>query len=332
VVDQMTEAHSVTASDLEFPDCALCGSANHRLVYAGAHDLSQGISGQFAVVRCSNCGLVYLSPRPTPEHLVDYYPAHYGPFLASADPLKFSGRRITALLGRVAVWAYRARFGHEKTTLPPFGRRRMLDVGCGAGSYLQDMQRLGWEVYGVDLSPIAVHAAGKRIGASRVWVGTLETLDPALTDLDLITMNHCLEHLANPRGALGEAYRRLAASGKLKIIVPDVSGFEAKLFGRYWFGLDVPRHLVDFSERTLSACLQQSGFRIESCRPQFWPASVRGSVQHALKWALQVRWHERGELLRGELAKLLLFLGMLSYLAGNRGAIEVVAEKMTWHS
>ncbi len=134
---------------------------------------------------------------------------------------------------------------------------------------MQQMQRLGWDVFGVDLSPTAVDEALRRVGVSRVWEGTIEQLDSSLGDFDLIMLNHCLEHVPNPQGTLAEASRHLRNGGKIKIVVPDAGGIEPRLFGRSWVGWDVPRHLCNFSEQTLRAFLADSGFHIITCRPQY---------------------------------------------------------------
>jgi len=273
--------------------------------------------GCFAVVRCLSCGLTYLCPRPAEDHLGDYYPPIYPAYNNHQAPL------IYKLYHLLAPIPYRLFHGSEKGTLKPFGQRRMLDVGCGAGGYLYDMQRLGWNVYGVDVSDIAVDVARARIGSPQVYVGTIESLEQSLDKFDLITMNHSLEHMAYPNSTLHAVYQRLTGNGMLKVTVPDVSGFEARVFGRYWVGLDVPRHLVDFSKRTLIAVLQENGFHIESWRPQFFPYIVYGSFDVLLKHKLHIRWR----LLRYALDAPIVGLALLSYSLGNRGAIEVIARK-----
>lgn len=321
------------ASKVEYPVCALCGSNRRDVVYADACDVLYGAPGRFVVVRCTQCSLVYLCPRPTQEGVADYYPAQYSPFAGSSSPLRSGGplsqrSKIYAYLLYLLLLPYRLRFGDETRTLPPFGRRRMLDVGCGAGEYLRDMQNLGWDVYGVDVSDDAVRVARERVGTSRVWAGTIEQLNPSLQDLDLVTMIHSLEHVPDPRATLQEVYHRLTINGKVKIVVPDVSGFEAKLFGRHWIGLDVPRHFTDFSLQTLQDLLQQSGFYIESHRPQFWPSSISNSLDLKVRLLFHRRKHERGQ----QLIKLATVIATiipaaLSYALGNRGAVEVTARK-----
>ncbi len=320
-------------SGVEFPVCALCGSNNRNPIYTDARDLLYETPGRFSVVRCSQCSLVYLCPRPTQETLSCYYPTQYSPFAGSTSPLRSGGplserSKAYAFLLYILLLPYRLRFGDETRTLPPFGGRRMLDVGCGAGEYLEDMHDLGWDVYGVDVSEDAVRVAGGRVGASRVWAGTLDQFNSSLRDLDLITMIHSLEHVPNPQETLQEVHRRLATNGKVKIVVPDISGFEAKLFGRHWIGLDVPRHFTDFSQQTLRNLLQRNGFVVETSRPQFWPSSISNSLDLKIKRLFRLHGYGRAQ----KVIKLASILATIlpaaySYALGNRGAIEITARK-----
>src|SRR5579871_2590641 len=86
---------TVPPSHLEYPVCGLCGSARRRIVHANVRDLMYGLPGEFNVVRCSICGLVYLYPRPTKDYLASYYPSNYGPFSCSADAPHEGGRKQT---------------------------------------------------------------------------------------------------------------------------------------------------------------------------------------------------------------------------------------------
>ncbi len=308
--------------------CALCGSERRRVVHAEVRDVQHGLPGRFTIVRCAACSLVYLCPRPTPDAIGRYYPAEYGPFqgdeaLPTVDAT--GGSRIITFLRQATRLPYRLRYGPEDITMRPFGNGRMLDVGCGAGVYLAAMHKLGWDARGVDMSAAAVRAACARVGRGRAWVGTLDALDPALQDLDLITMNHCLEHVPDPRATLLAAHDHLRPDGLIKIIVPDISGLEARLLGRSWLGLDPPRHLYNFSRRTLSHLLVQSDFALVSCRPTFSPASAFGSVV----MTVDRRWPKHPQHLGTALRSSLFLLTAAAYACGNRGAIEVVARRGT---
>jgi hypothetical protein len=73
-------------------------------------------------------------------------------------------------------------------------------------------------------------------------------------------MFHVLEHLPDPREALAYAGGLLKPGGSLILQVPNAASFQARLFGPRWYGLDVPRHLINFTPQSLVLLLEQAGF------------------------------------------------------------------------
>ena len=75
---------------LEQVDCILCGKNDTDLVFKvkDRHFFTVEI---FNIVRCKNCGLVYLKSRPDREELKKYYPIEYfsGPAQKEKDSLDF---------------------------------------------------------------------------------------------------------------------------------------------------------------------------------------------------------------------------------------------------
>lgn len=76
-------------------------------------------------------------------------------------------------------------------------------------------------------------------------------------------INQVLEHLHDPKGVLWEVYRVLRPGGLLIVGVPNIESYESKVFENYWIPLQIPRHLYQFSYRTLETMLQKTGFMIE---------------------------------------------------------------------
>lgn len=64
--------------------CDLCGSSNRKFLF-DARDRLHGFEGTFSYVRCSECGLVYMSPRVLPDDVGEFYPPDYGPHQAKRD-------------------------------------------------------------------------------------------------------------------------------------------------------------------------------------------------------------------------------------------------------
>ncbi len=221
------------------------------MVFVG-RDLLHGLPAEFPVRRCRECGLFYLSPRPDRSEIAHYYPEDYWPHnvVAIAD-------RFTALAR--LNWR-RAMDKRLQTVLPYAGERgRVLDIGCATGGFLESMRRLGWQSFGVEPNQKAVTYARERFGLE-VFCGELEQASYPTGFFDLVTLWDVLEHLHDPLSTLQEVARVIKPGGTLAINIPNPDGIEARLFGPYWTGWDVPRHLNVFPQATLWKLLGELGF------------------------------------------------------------------------
>ena len=80
---------------------------------------------------------------------------------------------------------------------------------------------------------------------------------------DVITLWHVLEHVENPDMLLKKLKMLLDKNGLLVMSVPNIQSFQFYIFGRNTFHLDIPRHLVHYSPRTIEKLLKKSGFGIK---------------------------------------------------------------------
>jgi SAM-dependent methyltransferase len=94
--------------------------------------------------------------------------------------------------------------------------RRLLDVGCSYGAFLELARERGWEVTGVDLSAKAAAYATAQRGLP-VFTGTLEAAAYPARTFSAVTMWDVIEHLDDPRGLLREVHRVLAPGGVLVV-------------------------------------------------------------------------------------------------------------------
>jgi 2-polyprenyl-3-methyl-5-hydroxy-6-metoxy-1,4-benzoquinol methylase len=214
---------------------------------------------------------VYVSPRPTPSALPRYYPAesyepHQGDFDAHDDrPIDTLRRWLFA--PRPGRWRRRLggvynRLSHRALVAALDAEPgRVLDVGCGTGGYLRTWQRLGWIVEGIEPAANAARIAASRLQA-RVHVGTIDEVALADESYDLVTMCHSLEHVPSPRAALQRVFDALRPGGRLVVMVPNFASWERRVFGKEWFGLEVPRHLFHFEPATLRSALESAGLRV----------------------------------------------------------------------
>lgn len=66
-------------------------------------------------------------------------------------------------------------------------RGRVLDVGCGAGRVALELEHRGFDVVGVDASPLGAKAA-RVCGVTNVWCNSLEKLSPKIKSFDSLVL------------------------------------------------------------------------------------------------------------------------------------------------
>lgn len=300
----------------EETDCPLCGRDEASLLTEAADPIpSKGPGLRFAVVRCRHCGLSYTNPRPTAQSLAPFYPAHYAPH---ALPQKLAASRLPSLF-----WS--RIFGRpcpERRGLLPWPRPgRLLDFGCGGGSFLYEMAARDWQVTGIDASSQVIDSVREYFGFD-VVAGTLPHPELAPGSFDVITMWQSLEHVNQPLAVLRAAYELLVPGGKLIVAVPNFESLTAKWFGEHWYGLDLPRHLTHFIPRTLAEMLQSSGFRVPKVRSWVHADWLRSSAEQALAAGVGgigtnlLRWKPLSKL-----------VAWYSHLCGRPDSIVAVAER-----
>jgi 2-polyprenyl-3-methyl-5-hydroxy-6-metoxy-1,4-benzoquinol methylase len=149
----------------------------------------------------------------------------------------------------------------------------LLEVGFGAGAFLQRRKAEGWAVTGLDFDPTAVERVRSQLGLN-VHCGSLQDAAFAERSFDVIAMSHVIEHLPDPRAVLRECFRILRPGGTLVLITPNTASLGHRWFGRDWFGTDAPRHLYLFNLENLSALVSQHGFTVQRAFSTFANAHI----------------------------------------------------------
>jgi SAM-dependent methyltransferase len=142
-----------------------------------------------------------------------------------------------------------------------------LDVGCGVNRLLQALaEERGCTGTGLDFKPEIVAYVRDTLRMPIVQ-GTLESAQLAPASFDTVLMMEYLEHELDPRGVLEEARRITKPGGHLALELPHIAAWPGRMFGRFWWNLDIPRHLIFFTPKTLEQMLAQCGYELLSVKP-----------------------------------------------------------------
>jgi SAM-dependent methyltransferase len=209
----------------------------------------------------------------------------------------------------------------ERRRLAPLGENRLLDFGCGGGSFLERMAKQGWKVTGLDASPEAVRRVREELGLTAL-LGSLPHPELPPRSFDVVTMWHSLEHVHQPLEVLRAAHDLLTPGGRILVAVPNIQGWPAAWFGRSWFGLDLPRHLTHFTPTTLQAMLTKASLLVHSVRMIRHSDWLRSSAKLARR---QGRLSPLGHLLTLKPAAKLA--AWACYAAGQSDCMLAVAER-----
>lgn len=265
------------------PECPLCG----RTGEIRFTDLKDGVCfspGKWNYRVCDKCEILWLDPRPTSECYGLIYPQDYLTHAEPANLLGVGNSFLSSLKLSVKLETLNRAFGYSiKQTdaaarfigaaaarIPlvkhwagltvrfvPAGKGRLLDVGCGNGEFLLMMSKLGWDARGIE--PDDISASIARRAGLKVYNGSVESAELEPESFDAITMNHVIEHLADPVETVKKLSVALKPGGLFVSVSPNPSSVLARLFGGDWRGLEPPRHFVLFGVRSLKILAERAG-------------------------------------------------------------------------
>jgi 2-polyprenyl-3-methyl-5-hydroxy-6-metoxy-1,4-benzoquinol methylase len=218
-------------SDTRRHACPVCGS--HRLrplrAYARAY-----------LVRCSDCGLTFSDRFPTDAELEEHYDDYGHAWIDSP----ITRRRYRELL---ALLAPHRRLG------------RLLDIGCGAGFFLEEARAQGWEAHGNEYSRHAIEVARAK-GLEVVHGPITETTYPPAS-FDVITAFEVFEHVRDPAEESALIARLLRPGGVLYCTTPNFNSLSRRLLRARWNVIEYPEHLVYYTPATLTRWLAGAGLQ-----------------------------------------------------------------------
>ncbi len=271
-----TEKLSLADLDTEEANrCVLCGNETPEPDNRFRKLLA--LTGPYNVLRCSSCGLAWLSPRPTASAYdrIYAYESYFDGNGALEEYADVAGSRNVHFVKRLERIA---------SLLPGMRQPRLLDIGAATGDFVHAAAGTGFDAAGMEISAGAREEAQRKYGIS-LLPGPLEAVARDHV-FDVIHLNHVLEHLAEPVDILETCYRMLAPGGLLVIEVPQQFNNDLDRI-RFSTGLRKPvfnsyslHHIYFFDPENLTAMIRKAGFDVESVatanpnRTPLWPFSI----------------------------------------------------------
>lgn len=232
--------------------CRLCGNDTYRVVYDALtttidpetlykitdHDPNASLR----VVSCRHCGLSFLNPHHDARKLIDNYVS----MTDDTYMLEEAGRRSSArqILKRLRKYT---------------SGTRLLDIGCATGLLLDEASKMGWEVYGVELSHWGVNYATDKLGLKNIVQGTLKDAHFPRSFFDAIVMTDVIEHLTDPKAIMHDIRLILRPSGVFCCTTPDIDSTVSKILKAKWWGIK-RSHLFYFNRSTMRKLFDATGF------------------------------------------------------------------------
>ena len=235
--------------------CNLCGSPRFEVVLPALAAVDQTLSERYRsssddvcrdqVVRCLDCDLVYINPRPPLEAIHQgYAEAVDETYVSQAEGRLHAFRRIARQISALR---------------PPAGGR-LLDVGAAAGFFLVAAREQGWKVEGIELSSWLSAWAKQKFDLT-IHTEPLAAGQFPPGHFDVVTMFDVLEHVEDPRTTVRTVREALKDDGLFVLSYPDWGSIFARVLGRrWWFLLSV--HLYYFTRKTIRRLLEENGFEV----------------------------------------------------------------------
>lgn len=229
--------------------CIICQGKKFKKVSTRVRD-----SSKYKVVKCQNCSLLQLSPRPSAKEDREFYDQNYQS-KNIGEPTDLKAIKKNYLEDAVRRGKMVSKYVQKNNSI--------LDIGSGYGFFLQEMYGRGYDVVGIEISKERRKISSK-VTKAKVLDINLYKNEADLPLFDCITLFHVLEHISDPVCFLKIIKKHLNKSGKLIIEVPNVEDMLVKASEEYRDFFWQRAHLFYFNAETLKKIVQKAGFLIDN--------------------------------------------------------------------
>jgi 2-polyprenyl-3-methyl-5-hydroxy-6-metoxy-1,4-benzoquinol methylase len=272
-------------------ECNICNSGHIE------HFLKKD---EWEIVRCKECGLVFLENIPSDEKLKIIYDDS---FFKDGQKSPLDGSNI---ISNPTYFNAKKRIDKIKQT--GYVNGELLDIGCATGIFMKAASS-SYNCTGLDVSDVATQFAVKEMGLN-AKCGTIFDHDYEKQSFDIITMWDVIEHVRDPDKYIEKINQIMKPGGLLVLSTGNIDSLMFKIQKKNWHLLIPPFHLYYFNKHNITKLLEKHGFEVKSLKLDGQYTNV-GYIASKLK-----RMHERNKLvsLGDTIVKALKLDGLNIYL------------------
>ncbi len=289
--------------------CPICSSESYRVLLPFPKRFNHA-----ELVHCRNCGLsrFFFAPDNRPK-------------VAGKSVFWSTDVHFEAYIDEPALRGFTERYERYVPNLGLPAKAKILDVGCGLGTFMKYAEGKGYSLVGLEADPTAAKFAQKNVTGTIVNK-TISDYDYEPGEFDAIVMWDVIEHLVDPADAVRRLAGALKPGGKFVIETPNekyvlrkvalllekLTGYRLRV-GKYFYYVE---HKFYFNPDNITRLLADSGFTDIVAHQDKSIATREQTIFSADKFPLS-----------GLVVKLIPITLKLSALLPNQNKMVVVATK-----
>lgn len=247
--------------------CPVCGCGESRPLYDG-------------IVRCPDCSHVYADVSVSDEELRRLYAREY-----------FFGEEYSDYLAdqRIIEKNFELRLKVLRKHLDRARHRKLLEVGCAYGFFLNRARGDFEKVVGYDITEEGVRHAREKLGLDARQEDFLAA-DLKSEGFDVACMWDTIEHLRDPARFVGKVAEAAAPGALLAITTGDIGSLNARMRGKSWRLIHPPTHLHYFTRQSMERMLAAHGYKVIHFEHCGFSRSVDMTMYNILVLRSKARW------------------------------------------
>lgn len=243
-------------SDVRVNKCVICASTTLKPW--------KEIAG-FRIFKCQNCHVAYIKPFPSKKTLDSFYSKfEYRTGFLNESLLRNESR---VLLSKLSKIGYKC--------------GRVLDIGCGAGFFLDEAKKKGWEVSGIEMSKKLVAYAKKKLKLN-IKKGDFLKVKLYNDKFDLIVLSQVVEHLVDPFPVFKKIRKHLSNNGIFYIATPNIESTLSTVLQDDFPYLTPPEHTYFYGPEAIKTLLEKTRFRVVRFQTYGYRQDLAGIIKRII--------------------------------------------------